>query len=81
MPQSYSPGQLDAIARQRGFPDYATWAAWNAHRQAGLQQPGASDQQPQQPPNFLQSLVNKIPIHPSYLFNYVNDKIKQATGN
>lgn len=79
MPPQYSQGQLDAVARQRGFPDYATWQAWNAHRQAGLQQPAAPD--PSQQPNFLQSLVNKIPIHPSYLFNYVNDKIKQATGN
>jgi muconolactone delta-isomerase len=71
MSRQYSQGQLDAIARQRGFPDYATWAAWNRNRSEGLQQ--APAQQP--PQNFLQSLLGKIPIHPSYLLNYVNDKI------
>lgn len=73
---NYSQGQLDAVARQRGFPDYATWAAWNAHRQAGLQQPA----QPTQQPNFLMNLINKIPIHPSYILNYVDNKMKGATG-
>lgn len=73
----YSQGQLDAIARQRGFHDYQTWAAWNAHRSAGLQQssgPGVTAEQP----NFLMSLINKIPIHPSYILNYVNDKMQEA---
>lgn len=78
MPQ-YSPGALDALARQRGFPDYQTWAAWNAQRQASIQQPSGQSAQGQQP-NFLMNLINKIPIHPSYLLNYVNDKMKQATG-
>jgi hypothetical protein len=77
MPPQYSQGQLDAVARQRGFPDYATWQAWNVHRQAGLQQPAA----PAQQPNFLQSLLAKIPGHPANLLGYVNDRIKSATGN
>lgn len=79
MPPQYSQRQLDTIAQQRGFPDYATWSAWNAHRQAGLQQPAAQPQQEQ--PNFLQSLLAKIPGHPANLLGYVNDRIKQATGN
>lgn len=72
-----SQGQLDAVARQRGFPDYATWSAWNAHRQAGLSQP----QQSAPPQNFLQSVLGKIPFHPSYLFNYVTKKFNEATGD
>jgi hypothetical protein len=72
-----SPGQLDAVARQRGFPDYATWTAWNRNRQEGLQQPTAP---PAQPGNFLETLLGKIPLHPTYLLNYVNDKFKKATG-
>jgi hypothetical protein len=71
MSQRYSQGQLDAIARQRGFPNYATWAAWQQHRSEGLQQA------PAQPPpqNFLQSVFSKIPLHPAYLLDYVNKKI------
>jgi hypothetical protein len=72
-----SQGQLDAVARQRGFPNYATWAAWQQHRQAGLQQA----QQPEPPQNFLQSILGKIPIHPSYLLNYVTKKFNEATGD
>lgn len=74
--QQYSPGQLDAIARERGFPDYATWMAWHQKYRAPVR--GQGQPQPQQK-NWLQSLVDKIPIHPSYLFNYVSDKIDGAT--
>lgn len=82
--QQYSQGQLDALARHRGFHDYATWAAWNANNSARLHQPaGGNPEQAagQQPPNFLMSLINKIPIHPSYLLNYVNGKMQSATGS
>jgi hypothetical protein len=80
--QQYSQGQLDAIARQRGFHDYATWAAWNAHRSAGLQQPSGQPAQTQAQPNFLMSLINKIPWHPSYLLNHVNNAMQNAqNGN
>lgn len=72
---NYSQGQLDAIARHRGFPDYATMMAWNAHRQAAVTQP---QQPPQQQGNFLQTLLGKIPFHPAYLLNYVNGKINGA---
>lgn len=77
MPNPHS--QLDAIARQRGFPDYATWAAWNRHRTAGLQQPGATPAPPQNN-NFLQNLLAKIPWHPSFLLGYTNDKINKANN-
>lgn len=78
MPQQYSQGQLDAVARQRGFPDYQTWQAWNAHRSAALQQPQGTA--PPQQQNFLQNLLGKIPIHPISLFNYVDAKMKSALG-
>lgn len=71
----HSQGRLDAVARQQGFPDYATWAAWNAHRQAGLRQAPTDTEQPG---NFLQSLLGKIPVHPSYILDYVNKKLKEA---
>jgi hypothetical protein len=71
----HSQGQMDALARSRGFPDYATWVAWNAKRSAALQQPA-----PQQPTNFLQNLLGKIPVHPINILNYVNDKYQGATG-
>jgi hypothetical protein len=75
MSKQLSPGQLDAVARQRGFPNYQTWAAWNAHRSAGLQ--GPQPAAPQQG-NFLQNILGKIPIHPAYLLDYVNKKINGA---
>lgn len=79
----YSDRQMDAIARQRGFPDYQTWAAWNRHRQASLGasgQPGAAQPAEQPPNNWLQNLLTSIPIHPAALLNYVGDKYSQATG-
>lgn len=71
MSRPLSTGQLDAVARQRGFPDYATWAAWNRQRSSSLQQPASAPA----PPNFLQALLGKIPFHPTNLLNYVNKKI------
>lgn len=76
----YSPAQMDAIARQRGFPDYATWAAWNRHHQAGLAQPSAVAP-PQPQTNWLQNLVAKIPGHPAQLLDYVSKKFGAATGS
>lgn len=76
MPE-YSQNQLDAIARERGFSDYATWAAWEKHRSQSLR--GANTVAPA-PKNWLQGLIDQIPIHPSYLFNYVGDKYGKATG-
>ena len=75
---------LDVLARQMGFHDYATYAAYQ-QKQAALRQsnsingqngpmPGA---QPQGN-NFLQNLLARIPIHPAYLLGKVNDAFTQA---
>lgn len=76
--QQYSQGQLDAMARDRGFPDYPTWVAWERHRQAGMQQPGGASH-PQQN-NWLQNLLQQIPGHPAQLFDYIGRRFRQATG-
>lgn len=78
--REYSPGQLDAVARQRGFPDYRTWQAWNRHRTAGLQQPGGPVQPQPAPTNWLQNLITSIPGHPAQLLDYVSKKFGAATG-
>lgn len=75
--QQYSQSQLDAIARERGFPDYQTWAAWHQNYRAAHRTGTGQPQQAQN--NWLQQLIDRIPIHPSYLFNYVSDKIDGAT--
>lgn len=78
---------LDTLARQMGFHDYATYSAYQQHQQAmrmnnGIQGTGydatGGAQQPQQPTNWLQNLINKIPIHPAYLLGKVNDAFTQA---
>ena len=73
--QPYSQAQLDAIARERGFPNYAAWSAWNQK----YRQPIRAEVAPEQPTNWLQNLVNKIPWHPSSTLGYVNKKIEEAT--
>lgn len=63
--------QLDAAARQKGFQNYAQWAAWNARQQAmkGYNgQGGVSGQQPRPRPaappppqkNFLQQIMDAL---------------------
>lgn len=69
---------LDSSARQRGFPDYPTMAAFYRNRAASLQGQPAPAAQPQN--NFLQSLLGAIPVHPSHLLTYVNNRYRQATG-
>lgn len=79
----YSDRQMDAIARQRGFPDYRTWAAWNRHRMAatgGAGQPGVPQPAEQPPNNWLQNLLEAVPIHPAKLLRYVGDRYTEATG-
>lgn len=76
MANEHSQAHLDALAQDRGFPSYAAWSAGNAK----YRKPITGTGQPQQPTNWLQNLANKIPIHPSYIFNYVHDKIAAATG-
>lgn len=75
-PQQYTQGQLDAMARERGFSDYATYAAWYKNYRAPLARQGG--QTDGQPTNWLQNLINQIPIHPSYLMNYASDRINEA---
>lgn len=58
--------QMDELARARGFPDYSTWKAWNAHRAANLKKPqdyttsaapaGQPTGQPQTVGNWFQML-------------------------
>lgn len=79
--QQMSPGQMDAMARQAGFPDYATWVAWQRQRQAALQRPrGAPAQAPQQqePTNVFQYLMTHLP--PFSAIGHVADRFRQATG-
>jgi hypothetical protein len=76
---------LDALARQIGFHDYATYNAYQQKQAAmrmdnGIQGTGYNTGQPQQPQqnNWLQNLIAKIPIHPAYLLGKVNDAFTQA---
>lgn len=72
-----SQGQLDALARERGFPSYAAWSAWNQK----YRQPIREEAPAAQPTNWLQNLVNKIPFHPSFMLDFTNKKIEKATGS
>lgn len=75
---------LDVLARQMGFPDYATYSAYQQKQTAmrmnnGIQGTGYSTG-PDQPGgnNWLQNLLAKIPIHPAYLLGKVNDAFTKA---
>lgn len=85
--------EMDALARQRGFPDYATWLAWTRHRNAaprpGMGQGSAdatyqgnmSAGAPQVGNNILQSLVQGAAANawPSFrLLNHVNRRVSSA---
>ena len=74
MPQSKKPvSRLDAMAQQKGFPNYAAWKAWNEKYRSRKTKTGSAPKK-----NFLQSLTEKIPLHPSHLFKNVNDKAGPA---
>lgn len=82
----HSQAHLDVLARQLGFHDYATYSAYQQHRQADVLganpatgAPGEAGA-PQQPAgnNWLQNLLARIPIHPAYLLGKVNDAFTQA---
>jgi hypothetical protein len=77
MPQGkgYSKGQLDAMAREKGFPDYATWSAWNKKYRSASRN-GAPQEKPR---NFLQSLASRIPGHPAHTLTKAKNKMKEAT--
>lgn len=72
----YSQAQLDAAAREKGFPSYAAWAAWDQK----YRQPIREEVAPAAPTNWLQNLVAKIPWHPSFTLDFANKKIEKATG-
>lgn len=65
--------RLDAMAREKGFPDYATWKAWNDKYRKTQTTTAEPKKQ-----NFLQKLISKIPGHPSNTLGYVNDKMNKA---
>lgn len=75
---------LDTLAQQQGFKNYDQWAGWNRQRQMILSQnpsvgtPGEAGAPQQQGNNWLQNLLARIPIHPSYLLGKVNDAFTQA---
>lgn len=68
---------MNRFARQQGFPDYVTMQAYYRHRSASLRRPGPAQQAPK---NWLQTLIDKIPWHPSYLLGHANKRIEQETG-
>lgn len=66
--------RLNALARQRGFPDYTTYKAWQAKQAKGTQ--GVASKAA--PKNWLQKLG---PLHPANMLDYVSEKLKKATGS
>jgi hypothetical protein len=77
MPQNKkSVSRLDAMAKEKGFPSYAAWKAWNEK----YRKPVTTDK-PAPKKNFLQNLVSKIPGHPAQLLGYTSDKMKSAMDN
>ncbi len=84
MPGPMNPqSHLDAVAQARGFPDYATWAAWNQHRTDAIvngsnTSTSQSDSPTGQPQNFLQKLMG--PIYPPTLLGMIGHRYAQATG-
>jgi len=66
---------LDAAARQKGFPDYATYKAWEAKRTGSLRTKGTTASPP--PKNWLQKMGM---MHPANMLDYVSKKFKAATS-
>lgn len=71
-----SQGQLNALAKQRGFPSYAAWLAWHNKYQA--QNTGQGQPKSAQPGNWLENMLGKIPIHPIYLLNKASEALDKA---
>lgn len=70
--QQYSQSHLDALAQSRGFPDYATWVAWNNHRNAAVHQPQdystSAPQGTQQQPLTLSNWFQMLKSNPAQAF-------------
>jgi len=84
-PPAMDPAHLDAMAKQLGFPDYKTWAAWNAgqRRSASIDPSKITTTGPatvaqKKPGNWLSALFNKIP--PFSIIGHVSDAYGNATG-
>jgi len=79
MPQG-SQARLDALARERGFPDYATWKAWNEKNRQVRRPQGEAQAAPQER-NFLQSLLARIPWHPANTLDHTNRRMEEGLRN
>lgn len=70
MPQ-YSTSQLDAMAQQRGFQNYAAWQAWQHQQEMQQQQHQMQSAQPApaqqpEPTNWLQQMMGDYyPLGPA----------------
>jgi hypothetical protein len=75
---------LDHAARQLGFPDYATYSAYQQKQAAMRMQNGISGTGMEQggapPQNWLQHLLASIPGHPAQLLGYVDERMGKALG-
>lgn len=69
----YSKAQLDAMARQRGFPDYATWAAWHEKYRSTVRGKPKPETR-----NWFQKLIESVPVHPAYLMRYTHERMSKA---
>lgn len=70
-----SQSQLDAMAKQKGFRDYATWSAWNKkYRQKRKGGSATPDQKP------VRNVFERIVGHPANTLRRVSDRINQAIG-
>lgn len=58
MPRNTAQSRLDAMAKEKGFPNYAAMKAWNAKYRAPVTNSGQAPKKK----NFLQSLREFHPI-------------------
>lgn len=61
---------LDAAARQKGFPDYATYKAWESKRTQSIRKKAPVEVAPK---NWMQKASM---AHPAKMFDYISKKIK-----
>ncbi len=66
--------QLDHAARQKGFKNYAQYAAWERNTRQVVMGGNAPQAAPK---NWLQNLIAKIPGHPAQTLGYVRKKMDE----
>jgi len=72
MPQSKKPvSQLDTMAQQKGFPNYAAWKAWNEKYRSKKTRTEPAPKKK----NFLQSLSDFHPM--TWSANRVTETLKK----